>query len=253
MGSEGLILTPIMCRTDHVIMEQRPVMDERQNRLSRIGNSIIKQIKIRASEEDYESARESGWPCRWINGVMFVDLNNDEKVGDRCVWDLKVNEDMMGLIEKSKGLVGDNGHGVIPLMVIPEFGGYNSDQCYGVGQTVCGLSGKALRPFSTSNSVGRDHARFGIPGRGIICHANFRTDGRWDLTIYETHIGYNDGVIDFDVSVYWHGGRFNESTRKYMTCMAFSMAKATTLNCDAACYYDLGDSFNGGGDLLLED
>ena len=202
---------------------------------SKVIAKIGRQLKFRGSEVDYDQLSAAGYSVRFIpprndqaNGMILLGLDDFLK---------DLDHESICFQEKDNPIVChmlDRGE-VIASLVVAEFGGYDPDTNFGIGQTVCGLSGKALKPFHICNKPGQDHAVFGLPGSAIICRAQYKSDRRIVLEVFDAAIRYvkETRVVDFKITRIWNGTRFYEAARSYMTALSFALSKAITPNCDA--------------------
>ena len=143
------------------------------------------------------------------------------------------------LSEPYRTLCRDAATEVTPIIIASEFGNFNSNEVYGVAQTVCGYSGKPLIPFAYRNEPNADHATFAVPHAGMLCRATHHVDNRWSLALYDVKFNFEpeSSALTLDVVPIWIGTRFTECRRRYMTALAFAMAKAMTPYCADPVFY----------------
>lgn len=199
---------------------------------SAVLNGIITQLKFRCSEEDWDILRNGPFAesLRYLNGTCFYTIAIEN---GQCLQ--IVDETMLSIMAKAEL--------IMPALVISEFGGYNPNDAYGIAHTVCGLSGKALNPFHISEEPNKNHATFAIPRAAIVCRAAHHSDKRWNLTVYDIRFEFDRErmTVEYHVVEHWRGSRFNETKRRYVTAMAFAMAKASTPFCCGPAFYQLPD------------
>lgn len=223
------------------------------------------QLKFRGDEstlapliENEEMKRLAKF--RSVNGFCFIDFVPFE------------SGSIFGIPDKMEEVLNKVGPDkVTSVIVVSEFGGFKTKDGFGSAQTVCGLTGKSLRPFFISdvpeNNFKGPHAVFSVPQNVIICNASMRVDMRWSLSIHEAQFQFDPDRMSvfYNLVTIFNGSRFNETRRRYTTALAYAMAKAATPQCFGASFYEsrernrrddkrVGDGefgesdFGGGGD-----
>lgn len=190
-----------------------------------IYKAIRPQLRFKATEDEFDALPdEVRQHVKYINGNCFIELPITN--GDVVQLEPDVLIEFLKTVE------------VIPTVVVTEFGGFDPDQNFGIGQTVCGVSGRPLFPFFSCDTVHRDHALFGVPQKVMLCRAHRRSDTRLSLTLWDVKLDYwENGCCQLRVVQYWNGSRFNEAPRRYQTALVFALAKAVTPNCSGPAYY----------------
>jgi hypothetical protein len=120
-----------------------------------------------------------------------------------------------------------------------ESGGYFSDNCHGFGQTVCGFTGKPLKPFYIGETPNGKHAAFCVPSKTVVCVSNIRTDDRINLGVFDVIFDFTDesyNAVSTNVVVHWAGSRFYETSPRYRIPLGLAFAKSRTPNCSGPVY-----------------
>jgi hypothetical protein len=199
-----------------------------QSSLENVSRGITTQLKFQCREEDFAELKQVyNDEVRYLNGVCYYDLEIS-------------NKEQAQIVEPTmlKAMTSGGGGEVTPVIVVSEWGGFNPDDAYGTAQTVCGLSGKPLNPFFISEAPNSNHATFSVPRAVIVCRASHHSDRRWNLVVYDMRFEFDKDtrVASFEISEHWRGSRFNETKRRYVSPMAFAIAKASTPFCGGPAY-----------------
>lgn len=188
-------------------------------RHAQLADEIRKQLKVRCSPEDFKLLQDrlELRDDSYKHGMLYYEFGALE-LGREYVIDAELFR------------VAKASEHVASSLVLAEYGGYNTEEMYGNAQTVCGVTGKALRPFYVADVPGKVHGLFAVEAKAVVCQASRHTDQRLSLQVIEAKLDYDPetGVIRFNLINLFSGSRFNEAPRRYTTALAFAIAKAIT-------------------------
>lgn len=181
-----------------------------------VARELIPQLKFKMTEDDYYSqSQEFQESVKYNGGICYAKFNLENEV------EYDVPDWLRPVLES----VGE----VIPTLVAQEYGQFDPEANYGVAQIVCGVTGKPILPFYTTDKPNVASASFGVPHSVIICRAQKRSDQRLILRIFDAKLQYSpeNETIRLVVKLFWTGNTFVTAPRRYQTALAFAIAKAS--------------------------